>query len=129
VARVNLELFFKFQGSEYKNMDYGLILKKYRGLSTKIMIIRLLNYLLVEKLRGSGPQLVDHGRAGPRWTLDRGSAMTSPELGLTVAPGHGGSLMMAQQREREREREKHGESVSCLTGARAAVWRPGDGGE
>jgi hypothetical protein len=28
VARVNLELFFKFQGSEYKNLDHGLILKK-----------------------------------------------------------------------------------------------------
>jgi hypothetical protein len=27
------------------------------------------------------------------------------------------------------EREKHGESVSGLTRAQAAVWRPGDGGE
>jgi hypothetical protein len=27
------------------------------------------------------------------------------------------------------EREKHGESVSGLTRARGAVWRPGDGGE
>jgi hypothetical protein len=32
VARVNLELFFKFQGSEYKNLDHGLILRMYRGL-------------------------------------------------------------------------------------------------
>jgi hypothetical protein len=32
VTRVNLELFFKFQGSEYKNLDHELILMKYRGL-------------------------------------------------------------------------------------------------
>jgi hypothetical protein len=43
---------------------------------------------------------MDQGGAGPRWTLDRGSAMTSLELGLTVAPGHGGSPTMAQRRER-----------------------------
>jgi hypothetical protein len=35
VAWVNLELFFKFQGSEYKNLDRGLILKKYRVLFAK----------------------------------------------------------------------------------------------
>jgi hypothetical protein len=35
VTRVNLELFFNFQGSEYKNLDRGLILKKYRGLFAK----------------------------------------------------------------------------------------------
>jgi hypothetical protein len=35
VARVNLELIFKFQGSEYKNLDRGLILKKYRSIFAK----------------------------------------------------------------------------------------------
>jgi hypothetical protein len=63
-------------------------------------IIHFLNYFLIEKLHGPDPQLVDHGGAGPRWTLDRGMAMTSPELGQTAAPGHGGSPTMAQQRER-----------------------------
>jgi hypothetical protein len=48
-------------------------------------IIQFLNYFLMEKLRGPGPQLMDHGGAGPRWTLDRGSVMTSPELGQTAA--------------------------------------------
>jgi hypothetical protein len=32
--------------------------------------------------------------------LGQGSAMTSPELGLTAAPRHGSSLVMAQRRER-----------------------------
>jgi hypothetical protein len=54
----------------------------------------------MEKLRGPSPQLVDHSGAGPRWTLDKGSAMTSPELGLLAAPGHGGSSVMVQWRER-----------------------------
>jgi hypothetical protein len=62
-------------------------------------IIQFLNYFLVEKLRGPGPQLVDHGSASPRWTMDRGSVMTSPDLGLMAALGHGGSLAMAQRRE------------------------------
>jgi hypothetical protein len=63
-------------------------------------IIQFLNYFLLEKLCGPGPQLVDHGGAGPRWTLDRGSAMTSSELGLMAALGHGGSSAMEQRRER-----------------------------
>jgi hypothetical protein len=43
---------------------------------------------------------VDHGGGGPWWTLDKWSAMTSSELGLTATPGHGGSPAMAQRRER-----------------------------
>jgi hypothetical protein len=35
MARVNLELFFKFQGPEYKNLDRMLILNKYRCLFAK----------------------------------------------------------------------------------------------
>jgi hypothetical protein len=54
----------------------------------------------MEKLRGPSPQLVDHGDAGPRWTLDKGSAMTSLKQGLTVASGHNSSPAMAQRRER-----------------------------
>jgi hypothetical protein len=54
----------------------------------------------MEKLCGPGTQLVDHGSASPRWTLDRGSAMASPELGLTAALGHSSSPTMAQRRER-----------------------------
>jgi hypothetical protein len=36
MARVNLELFFKFQGSEYKNLDCGLIFNKYMGRFVKL---------------------------------------------------------------------------------------------
>jgi hypothetical protein len=54
----------------------------------------------MEKLHGPGPQLVDHGGASPRWILDRGSVMTSPELGLMATLGHSGSSAMAQRRER-----------------------------
>jgi hypothetical protein len=45
----------------------------------------------------------------------------SLELGLAVAPGHGSS--------RTTGRRVHVESISSLTRARAAVWRPGDDGE
>jgi hypothetical protein len=62
-------------------------------------IIQFLNYFLMEKLCGPSPQLVDHGGAGPWWTLDRGSVMTSPELGLTTALAHGGFPAM-ERRER-----------------------------
>jgi hypothetical protein len=54
----------------------------------------------MEKLHGPDPQLMDHSGASPRWTLDRGSAMTSLDLGLTAALGHGGSPALAQQRQR-----------------------------
>jgi hypothetical protein len=64
-------------------------------------IIRFLNYFLTGKRHGPGPQLMDHGGAGPPWTLDRGSsAMTSPELDLAAAPGHVDSSVMVQRRER-----------------------------
>jgi hypothetical protein len=49
----------------------------------------------MEKLRGPSPQLMDHGGTSPRWTLDRGLAMTSPELSLMAALGHGGLPAMA----------------------------------
>jgi hypothetical protein len=52
------------------------------------------------KLRGPDPHLMDHGGAGPQWTLDRVLVMTSSELGRTTALGHGGSPAMARQRER-----------------------------
>jgi hypothetical protein len=84
-------------------------------------IIWFLNYFLMGKRRGPGPYLMDHGSAGPLWTLDRGSTMTSPELGLAAALRHGGSPVMAQW--------EHGESASGFTEARVAVWQLGDGSE
>jgi hypothetical protein len=66
---------------------------------------------------------VDHSGASPRWTLDRGLVMTSLELILSAAPGHDSSPVMAHRR------EEHGESVSGLTVAWAAMWQPGDVGE
>jgi hypothetical protein len=65
-----------------------------------LRIIQFLNYFLMEKLRVPGPPLMDHGGAGPRWTLDKGSAMISLEFSLTAALGHGGLPAMAQLRER-----------------------------
>jgi hypothetical protein len=123
VDRVNLELFFKFQGSEYKNLDHGLILKQYMGPFCKVArIIQFLNYFLMEKLCGPGPQLMDHDGGGPWWTLDRGSAMTSLELSLMAALGHGGSLVIGQRRERSTgspSRASSGHGQRC--GDRATV--------
>jgi hypothetical protein len=100
VARVNLKLFIKFQGLSTKSRPW-LNIEQVQGPFCKVVrIIRFLNYFLMGKRRGPGPQLVDHGGAGPQWTLDRGSAMTSPELSLAAAPGHGGSSSMAQRRGR-----------------------------
>jgi hypothetical protein len=65
-----------------------------------VRIIRFLNYFLMEKLHGPGTQLMDHSGAGPQWSLDRRSVMTSPELGLMAALGHGNSPAMVQRRER-----------------------------
>jgi hypothetical protein len=56
-----------------------------------VRIIRFLNYFLMEKLHGPDTQLMDHSGAGPRWSLDRGSVITSPELGLMAALGRGDS--------------------------------------
>jgi hypothetical protein len=82
-------------------------------------IIRFLNYFLTGKRRGLGPQLVDHNGAGPRWTLDKGSMMTSSELNLAAALGHDGSPAMAQQR----EEKKNGERCSVLGAGGAWAWR------
>jgi hypothetical protein len=88
-----------------------------------VRIIWFLNYFLTGKRHGPGPHLVDHGGAGPRWTLDKGSAMTSPELGLAAAPGHGGSSVMAQRRERGtrspsraslRHGQRHGDRATAV---------------
>jgi hypothetical protein len=43
-------------------------------------------------------ELFSNGKTA--WTLDRGSVMTSPVFGLTVAPGHDGSPVMTQWSER-----------------------------
>jgi hypothetical protein len=44
----------------------------------------------------------------------------------SLASGHSGARELTG--EGAKERGEHGEPVSGLTGARVAVWRPGDGG-
>jgi hypothetical protein len=49
--------------------------------------------------------------------------------GLTRARPNGRSSARWLTGDGAMEKGAHGESISGLTGARAAVWRPGDGGE
>jgi hypothetical protein len=67
---------------------------------------------------------MDHGGAGPRWTLDRG---VSDDLTRARPRGHSRSRQLVG--DGATEREEHGESISDFTGAQAAAWRLGDGGE
>jgi hypothetical protein len=67
---------------------------------------------------------VDHGGAGPRWTLDRG---VSDDLTKARTRGHSRSRQLVG--DGATEREEHGESISDFTREQAAAWRSGDGDE
>jgi hypothetical protein len=65
-----VELFFKFQGSEYKNLDHGLILMRYRGLSAKWR--GFLDSYLFLNWEGAWTESMAHG-PWQRWSMvDRG---------------------------------------------------------
>jgi hypothetical protein len=73
---------------------------------------------------------MDWGR-GARSTMDRQwHGPKAPECGgahWSMASGRSGARKLAGRG--TTERGEHGELGSGLTGARAAVWRPGNGGE
>jgi hypothetical protein len=97
-----------------QKLDRGLISKKHRGFFAKFPEILINELFSNGKGRGPGPRV--RGPAGhARSTVDR------RWHGQRV-PEHQSSPAGAQQR------EEHGELGSGLTGARAAAWRPGNGG-
>jgi hypothetical protein len=124
VARVNLELFLKIWGSYWNFVDYGLILDKNRGLSTKWR--GFLDFGLIfewkkhmDWVHGSWTAMaLIHGGLGHGWPKRLTGARPSSHSGARRLTGEGAI-----------EREEHGESVSGLTEARAVVRRSFDGGE
>jgi hypothetical protein len=72
-----------------------LISDKLRGLNEKWLEYLILELFSNQKCHGLGPWLVDQCRGGrstgPLWTPPVADGKSSPELGLTAAPGHGGS--------------------------------------
>jgi hypothetical protein len=71
---------------------------------------------------------------GPRCAVHHGPTVARTEgsgarwrAHWSMASGHSGAWKLAVGR--TTERGEHGELSAGLTGARASVWRPGDGGE
>jgi hypothetical protein len=78
-----------------------------------------MNYFLMDNSWTGRARSVHRGPTPARTT---GTMARSPELGLRP-------LQCAKARRRgAKRRGRHGELGSGLTGARAAAWRPGDGG-
>jgi hypothetical protein len=112
-----LELFFKFQGTNYKIGDCGLILKKMRGLSAKCQKKEFPGIILLKK--NSWTALA---RSTVDWRpLPRSGAHRSLSSSHSRAQGHRGRGGGRGVRVRE--------PVKGLIGGRAAARWPGDGGK
>jgi hypothetical protein len=102
----------------------GLILEKMRGLSAKCREMGFSrNYFVEEKPVDQVHGSVDHPWLGPLWTIRGWAAQTHRSL----ASDHSGS--QGHQPRGRGQGDGVREPVNGLTGGRAAVRSPGDGGE
>jgi hypothetical protein len=112
-----LELFFKFQGTNYKIGDCGLILKKMRGLSAKCQKKEFPGIILLKKNPWTAPA---------RSTVDR---RPLPRSGAHQSSGSGHSGAQGLRGRGRGWGVGVGEPVKGLTGGRAAARWPNDRGK
>jgi hypothetical protein len=103
-------------------------IQEVQGPFCKVVGIKEFPDLIYNRIfRGPSPRCGGSvARSGPRWTMggaDTGHGSAFPVRGAW-APGLTGA-----RRRGATERGAHGELNGLFTGARAAVWRLGDGGE
>jgi hypothetical protein len=117
-----LELFFKFQGHNYKIRDCGMILEKMRGLGAKCQKMEFPGIILLKKnpwTKSMSPLTVPARSTMDRRPWPASGAHRSSASGHCGAQGHQG-----------RGRGQGvgvGEPVKGLTGGRVAARWPGDG--
>jgi hypothetical protein len=119
-----LELFFKFQGPNYKIRDCRLILENLRGLSAKCQKMKFLGIILLKKnpwTKSTSPWTVP-----ARSTMDRGPWLTSGAH-WSLASGHSGA--QGRQGKGSGWGVGVGEPVKGLTGGQVAARWSGDGGK
>jgi hypothetical protein len=123
-----LELFFKFQGPNYKIRDCELILNKMRGRTAKCWKKEFPGIILLKKnpwTKSTSPWIAPARSTVDRWPLPRSGAHQSSGSGHSVAQGRRGR----GERWGVRVGVGVGEPVKGVTRGRAAVrWR-GNGGK
>jgi hypothetical protein len=114
---------FEFWGSVWKFVDCGLISQKGRGAICKMVQIFLVRiYFPMEKF-----QWTRSTTRGPLVALVHSEPWPWSAEELTGAWPSGRSGAGQLTGDSAMERREHGESVSGLTRARVAVWRPSNG--
>jgi hypothetical protein len=112
-----LELFFEFQRPNSKIRDYGLILKRMRGLTAKCQKKEFPGIILLKK---------NSWTALARYTMDR---RPLPRSGAHRSSSFGHSKAQGRRGRGGGWGVRVGEPVNCLTGGRAAARWPGDEGK
>jgi hypothetical protein len=128
----SLKIFFKNQGYDCKTSGPWVDYAKVEGPFCKVSELNRNNELfLYRKSCGFGPRVVDHGLVA--WSImdrqRRGQEGTEAWWHACQSKASGHSRARELTGGVEKGRGEHRAPVSVLTGARAAVWWPGDGDE